>query len=56
MGPVISAVDEYGDVRFAEGAASRQSEVDAAKAEAEAAHGKYLAVKAEYDEHMSEPH
>lgn len=33
MGPVISAVDEYGDQRYAEGAASRQAEVDTVEAE-----------------------
>lgn len=28
MGPLMSAADEYGDQRFAEGVASRQAEVD----------------------------
>ncbi|WP_294567643.1 hypothetical protein [uncultured Arthrobacter sp.] len=45
MGSVLSAVDEYGDQRFAEGAASRQAEVDALEARV-----------AEYDAHMAEAH
>lgn len=56
MGPVISEVDEYGDQRYAEGAASRQAEVDDLNLEADQLHeaatrkdAELAALRAEFD-------
>lgn len=63
MGPVISAVDEYGDQRYAEGAASRQAEVDALVTQRNDlltkvvdAEGQRDDVQAAYDAHMAGTH
>lgn len=57
MGPVISAVDEYGDQRYTEGrtagAASRQAEVDALVAQRNDLSGRLQALRTEYDAHMA---